>query len=285
MKGSQPFGLVNEGSLFNFSQHFPLRSKSFGYFWIVHLWVFLGHFASLASGPNHESIHGPFDMFCWSRGCWRVVLLLASTVVYWRWTHLWIKLRLEQFNPKRIEILVSAKLNNLWSSNSSTCPRLSQFGPNQMNGKLWLWMLPNQAKKCLQIGFLNVWFCSNLVKVCLSTDRETALYPAALAANARRPIIHPRKIQINLLLFFAPPTKSQSCGRRGNACQKTADTSPSNSMIIENKKWMYTYLFWKHVLCISTMWLANSLEISFIVSMEQNTIQKSNMPESTFKHI
>ena len=143
MKGSQPFGLVNEGSLFNFSQHFPLRSKSFGYFWIVHLWVFLGHLASLASGPNHESIHGPFDMFCWSRGCWRVVLLLASTVVYWWGTHLWIKLRLEQFNPKRIEILVSAKLNNLWSSNSSTCPRLSQFGPNQMNGKLWLWMKPN----------------------------------------------------------------------------------------------------------------------------------------------
>ena len=101
--------------------------------------------------------------------------------------------------------------------------------------------------------------------MCLSTDRETALYPAALAANARRPIIHPRKIQINLLLFFAPPTKSQSCGRRGNACQKTADTSPSNSMIIENKKRMYTYLFWENVIDF------------FVVSLKDIKIEHENL--------
>ena len=35
----------------------------------MHLWVLLGHLSPLATGPYHESIHGPFDMVAslWSR--------------------------------------------------------------------------------------------------------------------------------------------------------------------------------------------------------------------------
>lgn len=111
----ESFGFVDEGSFFDFRQHFPLGTycnerveekekirwrgdydldgliffsscwpfflfnffkdtsswgkpvqpgltQPFGYLWIVHFRIVLGHFTSLSSRPDHECVHRPLDV-------------------------------------------------------------------------------------------------------------------------------------------------------------------------------------------------------------------------------
>ena len=78
---SDSFGFINERSLVGFSQQLPLRSKSFGNLWVVHLWIFLSNFPSLEARPNHESVHGSLDVV----GI--VFLVGGATRMYPSWTH------------------------------------------------------------------------------------------------------------------------------------------------------------------------------------------------------
>lgn len=59
---AQPLGLVDERTLLGLREQLPLRAKPLADLRVVHLWVFLGHFPPLASGPNHERIHGSLDV-------------------------------------------------------------------------------------------------------------------------------------------------------------------------------------------------------------------------------
>lgn len=59
---AQPLGLVDIRTLLGVREQLPLRAKPLADLRVVHLWVFLGHFPPLASGPNHERIHGSLDV-------------------------------------------------------------------------------------------------------------------------------------------------------------------------------------------------------------------------------
>lgn len=60
--GAQPLGLVDVGTLLGVGEQLPLGAKPLADLRVVHLWVFLGHFPALPSGPHHEGIHGAFDV-------------------------------------------------------------------------------------------------------------------------------------------------------------------------------------------------------------------------------
>jgi len=55
---AEPLGLVNEGSLLTLGERLPLGAQAFGDLGVVHFGVFLRHLPSLASRPDHESVHG-----------------------------------------------------------------------------------------------------------------------------------------------------------------------------------------------------------------------------------
>lgn len=59
--GAEALGLIDEGSLLQVSQKFPLSSEALADLRVVHFRVFLGHFSPLSPGPNHESIHWSLD--------------------------------------------------------------------------------------------------------------------------------------------------------------------------------------------------------------------------------
>ena len=59
VQGPKSFGFINERSLLLLRKCFPFSSKSLGNFRIVHLWIFLGHFTTLTSRPDHKRVHGP----------------------------------------------------------------------------------------------------------------------------------------------------------------------------------------------------------------------------------
>lgn len=60
--GAQPLGLVDVGTLLGVGEQLPLCAEPLADLRVVHLWVFLGHFPALPSGPHHEGIHGSFDV-------------------------------------------------------------------------------------------------------------------------------------------------------------------------------------------------------------------------------
>lgn len=60
--GAQPLGLVDVRTLLGVREQLPFRAKPLADLRVVHLWVFLGHFSPLASGPNHECVHGALDV-------------------------------------------------------------------------------------------------------------------------------------------------------------------------------------------------------------------------------
>lgn len=62
MLSSQSLCLVNKWPFITFGQLFPLGTQASRYFRVVHLRIFLGHFASLTARPNHKGIHRPLDM-------------------------------------------------------------------------------------------------------------------------------------------------------------------------------------------------------------------------------
>ena len=62
MEIPESFGFVNKRPFLQFGQHLPLGSQTFGDLRIVHFGIVLSHFAPLTPGPDHESVHGSFDV-------------------------------------------------------------------------------------------------------------------------------------------------------------------------------------------------------------------------------
>lgn len=56
---TQSLGLVDEGPFLGLREQLPLGTEPLRDLGIVHFRVFLSHFASLSSGPDHKGVHGP----------------------------------------------------------------------------------------------------------------------------------------------------------------------------------------------------------------------------------
>ena len=60
VQGPKSLRLINKRPLLLLRKGFPFSAQSFGNFRVVHLWIFLCHFTSLTSRPDHERVHGSF---------------------------------------------------------------------------------------------------------------------------------------------------------------------------------------------------------------------------------
>ena len=62
MLGADPLRLIDERPLLALRQQLPLGAQPFWDLGVVHFWVLLRYLAPFHPWPDHEGVHGPFDV-------------------------------------------------------------------------------------------------------------------------------------------------------------------------------------------------------------------------------
>lgn len=85
----QPLRLVNEGPLYAFGKQLPFGTKEFGDLGIVQPRVGCRYVFSSDPGPDHERVHGTFDVFSHRTGTGRDAVVGDVDDVRWDGTNGW----------------------------------------------------------------------------------------------------------------------------------------------------------------------------------------------------
>ena len=174
MDCSQSLSFINEGSLVSFWEKLPFGSKSLADLRVMHLGIFLCHFPSLTSRPNHEGIHWSLHsvdilvVFVQRRTAWRRSM---TRTVSWRtrtWTGMisWEEDSIEKssekdFQKRLKEILTVWRSSRPWSLMMRHS--VSWVGSRRRSRRSHYWERSLRVMTVMMVVMMMCWECFDRV--------------------------------------------------------------------------------------------------------------------------